>query len=206
MLYALLVLVLLSLLSYVTWRWLRLVTREGLGAMRTAVRVARGSTTPGMLVEATRERFERQGLSPDMIIVSHGVEHYLHRLRRQTDQPDSTGVLPAALAVAVGISVDPPRLYLHCVTPGRSGPARELRRFHAFDEIRRVELIDSPFRGGLGPPGEHAVAFHLAALPDGPVLLVVEPAWRLTADELLDRLLAMIKRGERPAGAAVFLR
>ncbi len=202
MMYAILVLILLFLVSYVLARWLRLVLREGGQAASTALYVARGGRTPATLVAEARRALGNE--HTDLVIAARDPDGSAHRYRQHLAANGDRAAEP--LILALGLDISQGRVYIHAIEPGGDGGATECKRHHAFSAISDIEAL-SPPAAIAGDRYEGASALGLCVDGGGlrRHLLFVEPEWRIRASDLALRLRAMIHEGQRPVAPPVII-
>ena len=206
MMYIIVLVTLALLVVYLTSLWLSAEAKEAFAGVRVALRVHRGSRTPAILIEETREAFRRQRLDPDLIIVSHNALDLYDHLRReviaQPDRPD----LPAATVLAVATDARAGRLYLRAIDAPTGAPGRENADFHDCTLVERIEPVTNDAPAHLTGPGSEAIAVTLRDTEPAEYRLAVEPAWHLDANDLARRLREIIQHGQRPDSTPVIVR
>ena len=206
MMYAILILIILFLLSYVLLRWLRLVFAEGGSAAREALHVATGGKTSQTLIKDARQRMEQSAYDLDFVVASTQAGRITHNLNRDKDR-DADPELPVGLLFAVAVDVDHARLYLRGVDFADDGVTSEFETLHPFSAVVGIDQVETPFPSSLVPGVERAL--RIVVVDDDQqrtACLPLEPAWHIQASDLVTRLRAMIEDRKRPDVTPVIVR
>lgn len=206
MMYAILVLILLFLVSYVLLRWLRMVLLEGGQAARTALNVARGGKTPEILVADARAAFQRDGLTVDFVVASTQAERVLANLNGRLSRRARAAGWPAELVFLLALDIDRKRLQLRGIGPDGPDSLSEFTRFHSFSEVVSIDHVDSPFDSTVVPDVDTAVRIIVDDGEQRIGCLPLERAWHIRPADLVTRIRGMIEDGRRPAVTPVILR
>jgi hypothetical protein len=197
MMYAILVLIILFIISYVLARWLRMVFSEGRDAAREALHVARGGKTPRTLIEDARARFAEEDCEVEFVAASNQAGHVTDNLNRKRDR-DAVPDIAVGLLFTLAIDVSGARIYLRGIDFREGGAIEEFERTHAFSEVICIDQVENPFPSSLVPEVTTALRIivddgeqHVACLP-------LERAWRIRTSDLVNRVRGMIEDGQVP--------
>ena len=206
MMYIAVLIALLLLIAYVTWRWLARELRDAYAALRVAVRQHRGGRSPARLVEETQSAFRARGLEPDFIVVSHESLDLYDALRAQVIDRETRPDLPAAMVIVLGIDVDARTVFLRAVDTPAARPGRETAVFHDCEAVASVRRCEHEGPAGLVAAGDEALELVVAGADPERYRLAVEPAWHVPAGDLASRIHQMVFEQARPRVGPVIVR
>jgi len=205
MMYIIVLVALILLVVYVTWRWLARELHDAAASARTAWRIRRGGRSPALLIEDARTALSARGLEPDCIVVSHDALELYDHLRARVIGQAAPPALPAAMVLALAIDVDARTCYLRAVETPAGQPGREAGAFHDLARIARLETVDHTGPDGLVATADRALEVEIDH-PPRVYRLALEPAWHVGPEEMATRLRRMLIEARKPAGAPVVVR